>query len=55
MNRSLSKNLHYLQNSNPFRTLDSLSNLINDNLILTENKNVAILNKPPGFVLLGIL
>jgi hypothetical protein len=46
--------VHYLKNANPFRTLDSLSNFMVDNLQLTENKDVVVLNKPPGFVFFGL-
>ena len=42
---------HYLIRANPFKTIESLSELINKNLFLTNDKNVAILNKPPGFIL----
>lgn len=53
MNRSIPKSFHYLTKANPFKTVDSLSTLINENLTLTSNKDIAVLNKPPGFILLG--
>lgn len=42
---------HYLFRANSFKTVDSLSELINQNLHLTKDKNIALLNKPPGFIL----
>lgn len=52
MSRNIVKNLHYFNEANPFKTIDSLSVLINEHLTLTSDKNIAILNKTPGFVLL---
>lgn len=46
-----SSRAHYLARANPYKTIDSLSEFINNNLHLTSNKNVALINKPPGFVL----
>ena len=46
---------HYLLESNPFKTIDSISKLIDDHLYLTDNKDLAILNKPPGLILAGNL
>lgn len=42
---------HYLIRANPFKTVDSLSQLINQNLHLTKDENIALINKPPGFIL----
>lgn len=42
---------HYLLEANPFKTVDSLSKLIENNLYLTDNKDIVIVNKPPGFIL----
>ena len=59
MSRQITKKLfqsnHYFYQSNPYKSVDSLSSLINDHLIQTDNKDLALLNKPPGFVLLGKL
>lgn len=48
----LRKDVHYLQNANPYKTIESLNSLLDNNLSLCENNNYAILNKPPGFALL---
>ena len=50
----LRKDVHYLQNANPYKTIESLNSLLDNNLSLCENNNYAILNKPPGFALLGL-
>lgn len=49
----LKKDLHYFLNANPYKTIESLNKLLDQNLTLCKNGNYAILNKPPGFVLLG--
>jgi hypothetical protein len=48
-------NYNYLSESNPYTTIESLSELVNKNLALTNDKNFCVLNKPPGFVTLGNL
>lgn len=42
---------HYLLESNPYKKIDSFSKLIENNLFQTQNKDIAIINKPPGLVL----
>ena len=44
---------HYFDKANPFKSVDSLNKLLDENLFVTNNPNIAILNKPPGFVLQG--
>ena len=45
---------HYLLEANPYRTVDSLGDLIATHLrLLPKHKELAILNKPPGFNLIG--
>ncbi|CAF0787290.1 unnamed protein product [Brachionus calyciflorus] len=52
MNLSAQTNrVHYLIRANPFKTIDSIADFIDKNLYLTSNKDIALLNKPPGFVL----
>jgi hypothetical protein len=51
--KKINQTNHYFYQSNPFKTIDSLSSLISDHVIQTDNKDLALLNKPPGFVLLG--
>lgn len=46
--------LNYLSESNPYTTVESLSELVTKNLSLTNDENFCVLNKPPGFVTLGI-
>ena len=46
---------HYFDKANPFKSVDSLNQLLDENLFVTNNPNIAILNKPPGFVLQGWL
>ena len=45
--------LNYLSETNPYTTVESLSELIAKNLSLTNDENFCVLNKPPGFVTLG--
>ncbi len=44
---------NYLAEANPFKTVASISKLVNEHLFETSNKDVVIFNKPPGFVYLG--
>ncbi len=47
------KLFHYFHESNQFKTLESLTHLIEKNLFLTQNKDIALINKPPNFILKG--
>ena len=45
---------HYFYDANPFRTIESLSTLIDHHIILNKEKTIALVNKPPGFILSGV-
>ena len=47
------KIIHYFQQSNQFKTVESLSHLIENNLFTTNNKDIVLINKPPNFILKG--
>jgi hypothetical protein len=47
------KIFHYFQQSNQFKTVESLSHLIENNLFTTKNKDIVLINKPPNFILKG--
>lgn len=47
--RNIKKISHYFQDVNPYTTIDSLVKLIDENLYETSHKDIAVLNKPPGF------
>ncbi len=42
---------HYFLDANPYRTADSVINLLEERLFKTDNPEVLVLNKPPGFQL----
>ncbi len=42
---------HYFLDSNPYKTVDSVNTLLEERLFKTNNPEVVILNKPPGFQL----
>jgi len=46
---------NYLTEANPYKTVESISKLISDHIYETSNKDLVILNKPPGFMYLSIL
>ena len=48
-----SKFSHYFYQSNPFKTIESLSLFVENNLFKTQNKDIIVLNKPPNFILKG--
>ncbi len=45
---------NYLFQANPCKNVDSISKLVSDYLYETDNKDIVVFNKPPGFVYLGI-
>ena len=48
------KIIHYFQQSNQFKTVESLSHLIENNLFTTKNQDIVLINKPPNFILKGL-
>jgi hypothetical protein len=55
MNQTKKALTHYFNEVNPYKTVNSLSDLIHNNLIYNpDNKvQIAFLNKPPGLNLTG--
>jgi hypothetical protein len=50
----LLKNINnYLAEANPYKTVESISKLISDHIYETQNKDIVVFNKPPGFIYLG--
>ena len=42
-----------LKSLKPYNSIESLKTLVDENLSLSDDKDYAVLNKPPGFVTLG--
>ena len=42
---------NYLLEADPFKDINSIARLIDENLFETGNKDILVINKPPGFVL----